>query len=167
VNRLRTFGPTLICFALIALQATWYWDKIPETVASHTDFAGRANGHQSKELFFAFEALLVFVTTGLLSLIAARLPQVKPELFNIPNKKYWLAPERAKRTIAFIQRRLRFMSTVTGLFTVLISQLVLDTNLKGHPLDQGSIVGLVAVFAVVIAGFSISMGFRFSRLPRN
>ena len=158
VSRFRLMLPTLICFALIGAQAAYYWGQIPETV--HT------NGHQSKELFFGFEAFMVFVTTGLFSLIASRLPTVKPELFNLPNKQYWLAPERAKRTVKFIQRRVWMMSAVVGLFTVLISQLVLDTNLKGHPLDQGSIVGLVIVFAVVIAGFTISMGIRFTRVPK-
>jgi hypothetical protein len=162
VNRLRAFGPTLLCFALIAAQALWYWNKLSETVVSHSHVAEA----RPKELFFAFEALLVFLTTGLFSLIAARLPQVKPELFNIPNKQYWLAPDRAKRTIKFIQRRLRFMAVVTGLFTVLMSQLVLDGNLNRRPLEQNEIVTLVAVFAVVIAGFSISMAIRFSRVPK-
>ncbi|MFT3842863.1 MAG: DUF1648 domain-containing protein [Myxococcaceae bacterium] len=167
MNRLRAFGPTLLCFALILAQALWYWNRIPEHVTSHAGLNGEAVGSRSKEMFFAFEALLVFLTTGLFSLIASRLPQVKPELFNIPNKQYWLAPKRTQETIEFIQRRLRFMGTVAGLFTVLISQLVLDTNLSGHPLSQTTIVELVAGFAVVIAGFSISMAIRFSRVPKT
>ncbi len=157
MTRLRLILPTLACFVLVGIQAGYYWSKIPQTVGAR---------HQSKELFFAFEAALVFFTTGLFSLIAGRIPQVKPELFNIPNKKYWMAPERVKRTLKFIQRRVWMMSVIVGLFTVLISQLVLDTNLSGHPLEQGTVVSLVIVFAIVIAGFTISMGIRFSRVPR-
>jgi hypothetical protein len=150
--------PTLVCFVSIGVQAYSSWSKIPETMGAR---------HQSKELFFAFEGFLVFITTGLFSLIAGRIPQVKPDLFNIPNKKYWMAPERVKRTLKFIQRRVWMMSAVVGLFTVLISQLVLDTNLSGHPLDQNTVVFLVVIFAIVIAGFTVSMGFRFSRVPKN
>ncbi len=157
MSRLRLMLPTLVCFVVVAVQAFYYWSKIPEHVGAR---------HQSKALFFVFEAALVFLTTGLFSLIASRIPSVKPELFNIPNKQYWMAPERVKRTLKFIQRRVWMMSAVVGLFTVLISQLVLDTNLSGHPLDQGTVVSLVIVFAIVIAGFTISMGIRFSRLPK-
>ncbi len=163
MSRTRLLLPMLICFALVGIQATIYWNKLPDPVASHFGPSGRPNGTQTKEVYFGFELVLIFITTGMFSLIASRLPKVKPELYNIPNKDYWLSKERAPETIRFIQRRLWLMGVVAGLFTVLIAQLVLDTNLKGEPLSQTSIVGLVAAFAAVIVGFSVSMAIRFAR----
>ncbi len=158
MTRLRLAAPMLLCSALVVAQASYYWEKMPE----HTV----AGGYASKDLFFGLELVLVVLMTGVFSLIAARLPTVRPELFNIPNRDHWLAPVRAKETIAFIQRRVWLMGAVTGLFTVGISQLVLDTQLRGMKLSQGTIVALVGVFAAVIVGFSGSMAIRFGRVPK-
>ena len=166
MGRVRLLAPMVICLAAVGIQAASYWDRLPEREATRHAPADDSGHLNTKETFFGFEMGLVFFTTGLFTLIASALPKARPEVFNIPNRAYWMAPERQRDTIGFIQRRLWVMAIVAGAFTIFISQLVLDNSMEGKRLNNGNLLGLVSIFAVLIAGFSISMAVRFARVPK-
>src|SRR5437879_3212802 len=80
--------------AYAAIHFSSYYSQLPDVVASHFGAGGAPNGWQTKSVFFGFFVgslvLLTFITFGLPRLIGA----MPIQLVNLPNKNYWLAPER-------------------------------------------------------------------------
>lgn len=86
---------TLVCLG----QFVFWYDKLPAVVPSHFDGTGQANGWMSKFGFYllmgSLQALLL-VGTPMLGRLIKNLPD---SMLNIPNKDYWLAPERREGTL--------------------------------------------------------------------
>src|SRR5438105_15016429 len=77
-----------------AIQFPSYYSKLPDVVASQFNRRGMANGWQTKPAFFTVfvgvSVLAAVIGFGIPRIISA-MPQ---QLINLPNKQYWLAPDR-------------------------------------------------------------------------
>ncbi len=68
---------------------------------------------------------------------------------NLPNKGYWLAPERRTETMAILGRYLAWYACGLLLFEVLLMELVIQANLGGEArLANGPFVVLMVSFFV-------------------
>lgn len=103
---MRSPGLPKLVFALLAVGATIYFSsyytQLPEVVASHFNARGLANGWQTKPAFFS-----VLIGVGVLAaVIGFGIPHLvmllPPEFINLPNKRYWLAPEQRAETMDFL-----------------------------------------------------------------
>ena len=76
------------------VEAARQWSSAPSVVPSHFDAAGRPNAWTSRDGFFALQ-VGVTLGIGVLFIGMTRLLKSIPlSLINLPNKRYWLAPER-------------------------------------------------------------------------
>jgi uncharacterized membrane protein len=111
-----------LLFVLLALYAavhfSYYYPQLPGIIASHFDARGVANGWQTKPAFFgvfvAMSALSVMIGFGLAAIIGA----VPMQLINLPNKQYWLAPERRTETLEYLKAYFGWFSC--SLYVVMI-----------------------------------------------
>lgn len=133
----RLFTPARVVFlALVAAtlaQMAWYYPRLPVRMASHFDADGRVNGVMPKDFFFAIElgvlGLMAFVF-GIVPVLIARLP---PSMINLPNKDYWLPPERRARTAERLQSFLIGFGNVMLLFLLLVFREAMQANLLPSP----------------------------------
>jgi len=102
---------------------------------------------------FAWFSLLplcvVLIVTFVAPVLVAKLP---PSLVNLPNKDYWLAPERKVDAIARFTVRMEWFGVVLLAFLAFVYELVFEANVAGRGLANGPfLIALVAflVFAVV------------------
>lgn len=97
--------PRMMYFVLLfsgLLMMAYYYPQMPQRMASHFDAGGRANGWQSREGFFLL-TVLVISSSALIGFFAPRQIASQPNnRINLPNRDYWLAPERRERTMNFI-----------------------------------------------------------------
>lgn len=147
---------------LLALRA-----ELPDRVATHFDGAGRPNGWMTAQGFVLFQlgllALLVAVFAGM-PVLLRRLPA---RLVNLPNRDYWLAPERRAASIERMGERLAWMGLATVLFFVWVEELVLHANLAGGGrLAAASFAVGLGGYVVVTAGWLIAFHRAF-RVPRR
>jgi hypothetical protein len=71
--------------------------------------------------------------------------------WRIPNKEYWLAPERRAATIAALRGLISWMGVVVLLLFMAVSQLVFDANNRTPPrLASDALVWLLLSFLVFI-----------------
>jgi uncharacterized membrane protein len=104
-SRILTIQGILYILLLAAslAQVAWYYPQLPERMASHFNVAGEANAFLPKvttlKLYLFIIALISVVCLGV-PVLVGRLPT---GMINLPNKEYWLAPERRQRTVAMLQ----------------------------------------------------------------
>jgi uncharacterized membrane protein len=131
---MRVSRAVLLLFAVLgALQLVHYYPVLPETMASHFDGSGRPNGFQSREGFTALAmgilGMIVFLFGGLGWLFRA----IPTESFNLPNRDYWLAPERRNETLQDLSGRMEWFGVASLGVYLFVIQRVIETNLSGDP----------------------------------
>ncbi len=104
-------------------QAAYYYPLRPDRVASHFGVSGRPDAWASKESFMKIYLVAVGFITVLFSGIGCVLRRTSDSLINLPNKDYWLSPERREETMDFLSRRfLGFGSATLLLFLDMFHQ---------------------------------------------
>jgi len=141
---------------LAVLQWVQVYPQLPDRVACHFAADGTPNGWQSKQDFFLIPCIVVAgctLVSFLLPLILALLP---PELINLPNKYYWLAPERRVETSRFMTAHMAWFGC--GLLFVLlyaISQAI-NANLPNrgqfNSLGMEYVIGGFMLYGVLVFG---------------
>lgn len=91
----------LVLFAV--LQCVHLYPQLPDVVASHFDAHGTPNGWQPKSAFFIVIGVAIVVCTIPAFIVPRRLSSMSPDRINLPNKSYWLAPERRDETWRFFR----------------------------------------------------------------
>lgn len=127
-------------------QLLWYAPRLPTIVPSHFDAAGVADGWMAKGPFLAFLAGVTLLFLGVF-FVAVTLVRKAPEsLINLPNKDYWMAPERAAATRKTVVRELFKMAAATQALHVVMTQLTVEVALGRRP-------GLGAIWTVALAAY--------------
>jgi len=145
---------SLLFPAFVACAATFVWLtglRLPALVASHFGSSGTPDGFMPRGVYIGFmlvfvmgfPALLVFVTSFALGRPNARI--------NLPNRDYWLAPERRAETVCFLRARLRWFGVLLVTFLCYAHWLVVLAN-ESQPvrLAESWFIGGLAVFLVAI-----------------
>jgi uncharacterized membrane protein len=88
----------------------FYYVNAPARVAVHFSISGRVDGWAGKEVFLLSMIFYVFVT-GLFLAYPKILLNMPDSVINLPNKRYWLSPERRAATIDAIAEKLYELGT--------------------------------------------------------
>jgi len=156
------------CVVLVA-AGSFVWltsDGLPPIVASHFGAGGVANGFMGRG---AYTLLMLIVVIAVPMLIASSTVVVRilpPRLVNLPNKEYWLAPERRAASLeALGSLGLRF-AVALAVFLCFVHWLVVQANSVQPPKLQEAwlFVGL-AVFGAATLGWIYGVFRRFRRVP--
>ena len=156
---------TVVFASLVLLsvaQAFWQHSRLPETVASHFDASGKANGWMPRGTQTAWHIGTVLFMTAMFEGIARLNRRIPDELINIPHRAYWLAPERRAETIAGLGTLVRLMGCVLLAFFIGVFHQVYRVNTGG-----GDITLPVAVMSIVmLAALGAILGAFILRLAR-
>jgi len=163
--------PRLLFVALAAGAAIYfssYYTQLPEVVASHFNGRGVANGWQSKSAFFGFfvamTVLAAVVGFGIPRIIAT----VPSQLINLPNKRYWLAPENLAETMEFLGAYFAWFGCAVLLIMILTFDYAIQSNLHPNNRPDPSRMWYILVGFFIFVGVWIARMFtRFGRPPRD
>jgi len=158
-------APIAVLFLLAAVaaaQMVHYYPLLPESIAVHFGSSGEPNGWSDKtEFVLTFGATELFivllgVASGLL------LGKTPASLVNIPNREYWLAPERRRETVAFLSNQVVWIEAATLAFLIAIAQLVFKENLgDAPPRLSGDFWYIFAAFVGATVWFCVKILLRF------
>jgi uncharacterized membrane protein len=156
----------LVVFAV--LQCIHIYPQLPDVMASHFDAHGRPIGWQPKPAFFILIGVIIVVCTIPAFIIPWRLPSVSPDKINLPNKSYWLAPERREETWRFFRVRMAWWGCAL-LFILLYAMFqAINANLPsvGHFNSEGMWYALAA-FLLFTTVWVVHLIRHFSKLPES
>lgn len=140
--------------------------SLPETTASHFGSGGLANGFTSRG---AYITLMAVMTGGIPLLVAGSViaaMKVSGGSINLPNREYWLAPERRGETVTWLVRHTQMFAVVLLVFLCYVHWLVLRANAVQPPrLEEPLFVGGLVAFFALLAAWLIGLVLRFRRIP--
>lgn len=161
-----------LLFVLLALYAAVhfyaYYQQLPEVVASHFNGRGAANGWQTKSAFFTVlvgvSVLAAVVGFGIPRIIAA----LPPRYINLPNKGYWLAPERAEETMGFLISHFAWFGCALFLLIILTFDYAVQFNLQpGNPPSPTRLIFALGGFLLFAIVSTARIFKRFGRPPQQ
>jgi uncharacterized membrane protein len=158
----------LVLAAYAAIHFSAYYSHLPEIVASHFDAHGVANGWQTKSAFFA-----VFVGVTVLAVVVGfgvpRIIGVVPaQLINLPNKRYWLAPEHLAETLEFLNTYFAWFGCAVFLIMIFTFDYAVQSNLHpDHPPDVSRMWYILAGFIAFSVVWITRLLRRFFRSPQD
>jgi hypothetical protein len=114
----------------------------------------------SRDGFVLFQCVLL-VALGTIFGFAGRLLAVTPNgLINLPNKNYWLAPERRAESVAIVTAWLRWIGSGTVAFLMVVFQLSVQANLRRSRLDTPQFFTAMGIF---LAGLAVAVVWLYRR----
>jgi uncharacterized membrane protein len=139
---------SLIVFIILLLlciaHAAYYYPLLPDRVASHFGASGQPDAWSSKVSFVKIYVIVVVFMAVLFPGIGLILRMIPVALINLPDKDYWLLPERRQETIAFLSRQFLWFGSATLL-------LLLDIFHQSFRVHLGKAQALEHPWASVVA----------------
>ncbi len=163
--------PKLVFVLLVlyaAIHFSYYYPQLPGVVASHFNGHGVPNGWQTKPAFFGvfvgISVLAVVIGFGIPSIISA----LPPQLINLPNKQYWLAPEHLAETQEFLSKYFAWFGCAVFLVIILTFDYAIQSNLHpDNPPDPARMWYILAGFLLFTLAWTVRMLRKFLRPPAD
>lgn len=162
--------PSPSTFAFLVLQTmlvsfVWYSAQaLPPVVASHFSASGVANGFMPRQAYVMGFSLLLIGIPLLMAFLPGSLASRSSARLNIPNRAYWLAPERRDATLAFIRGHGKWFAGAMSLFLGYVHWLVVQANQRQPPvLSNADILSGLAVFLLALVVWLAGLYLRFRK----
>jgi uncharacterized membrane protein len=160
--------PRFLFFAILAagfLQCVHDFPLLPQRMASHFGASGAANGWMTKSQFLIVYAIVLLPTLFIEFRLHRKIATTPEKNLNLPNKQYWLAPERRAATFAYFEMLFAWFGCAFLLVMVSAMGLAMRANFQSPPhMPAGPIVSVLVGFAIfTVAGIAAMMR-RFSRI---
>jgi uncharacterized membrane protein len=134
-------------FFLGIIEMLYFYPILTNRMAVHFNAFGMADGWGTKDHFFlTMETVFVLLVVlfGALPLLLQRMPV---SLINMPNKDYWLAPERKDQTMDWLIDQLLFVGAMALLLMDGFLYLCFHANFSENPIMQPEwLWGMIIIF---------------------
>jgi hypothetical protein len=157
-------GKGLLMFAiLVACAAAFVWLtslRLPGSVASHFGDSGLPNGFMPHDFYVRFMLVFVIGLPALLVFITWRAVANPKALFSLPNKDYWLAPDRLPETVAYLRAGSLWFGVMLVVFLCYVHWLVVLANAAqpARLAESWLVGGLLAFFAALLVLLKLLVG---------
>jgi len=149
MNRLNNPNYFYSAFIILMVCAIYFVintsTHLPANMASHFNAEGIADGFMSKEGYTHTMLALVVLVPGLLAVAPFGMRKLPASLINIPQKEYWLQPEKREVTFHTLNRFMSVLACLLLLFLTYVHWLVIQAN-KAQPPALPVIDLLVGMF---------------------
>ena len=137
--------------------------ELPPKVASHFNAAGVPDGWMSRDSYLWTMGAVAFGLTAFLLVIFYTLRYFPDGAINLPDRDYWLAPERRDETYAYLFRASLWLCAFQATLLLGVHQLVVAAH-AAQPVQLSSRVWLLlGAFLLAIILWSIALICRFRR----
>ena len=164
MRRTRLLLLGLVFVSLV--EAARQWNSAPGRVPSHFDAAGSPNAWSSRDAFVTLQVVVTLGVAALFNGIAWLLKSTPTRLINLPNKSYWLAPERREETMERLASSFEVFACATVLLLIVVFEL---TSLASHSggLATNYFVPVLVAYLVFSAGWTVALIRTFASVPNE
>ena len=158
----------LFCILTLAFLAyvTWTHFRLPERVPVHFGPSGEPDRWSSRnELTWGMAGVGIFYLL-LFGLGAFLFPKIPARLWNLPNRDYWLAPERRRATGDALNVYYLAIGIATVLLTCFVHWATVEVAL-GHRERLPFPWWVMGVYLAVVAAACVLLFRRFGKVPEE
>jgi len=132
-------------------------------MASHFAASGAANGWTTKTQFLVTYAVVLLPALFVEFRLHRKIARTPNKKLNLPNKQYWLAPERRAETFAYFEMFCAWFGCALLLLEVFAMGLAMRANFQSPPrMPTGPIVSAIVAFVAFAVISVVTMLRRFS-----
>ncbi|HEX3370863.1 MAG TPA: DUF1648 domain-containing protein [Candidatus Acidoferrales bacterium] len=136
---------------------------LPDRMASHFGASGMPNGWMTKTQFFLVYAIALLPALFIEFWLHRKISNTPSARINLPNKEYWLAPERRAETLAYFETFFAWYGCAFLFVIATVMGLAMRANLDVSPqLPTTTIVSILIGFVLFNVGAIGAMYRRFS-----
>ena len=150
----------------VLLCMVWWSGKLPDVVPSHFDLQGNPDDTMQKNAYMGLMYSVHILQFALFGFMAFAMPKSPDSIFNMPNKAYWLAPERRDNTKQEMQSLLLGHGTLTMIFVGILFHLSSQVAIKQRATISPEFAWMLGIYLVANVGMIIWMLRKF-RLPAD
>jgi uncharacterized membrane protein len=158
--------PKSLFFAIILAgfaECLHDYPLLPDRLASHFSASGIANGWMTKSQFLITYAAMLLPALAVEFWVSHSIANKPDAKLRLPNKEYWLSPERRAETFAYFDRFFAWYGCALLFVEVFTMSLAMRANFDAPPqLPSGPIVSVVVGFVLFNVAAVIAMYRRFA-----
>lgn len=156
-----------VAIVLMALaQSLHDFPLLPGRLASHFAASGMPNGWMTKTQFMWMYGLLLLPALAIEFWVSHQIANRPDSRLRLPNKEYWLAPERRAETYAYFATFFAWYGCVFLFVVVYAMGLAMRANFNSPvQLPTGPIVTVIVGFVLFNVAAIVAMLRRFSMPP--
>ena len=140
-------------------------NAMPPKVASHFGPDGAANGYMWRHTYVYFMLAFVVLLPLFFNFVASAVARLPVTMINIPNRGYWLAPERRGLVVVRLRRQMQMFSAMLVVFFCFVHWEVVRANRAIPPtLDSRRFMLGMGLFMAALIVWIVSLRRQF-RLP--
>jgi uncharacterized membrane protein len=127
----RSSPATALVVLILAINAgsvAASYALLPAKVASHFNAAGLPDAWESRDVYLSGMALVCLGVPLFLLAIFWSVCWLPDSMVNVPNREYWLSPERQPQTARLMFEFGQWFAVLQGLFFLLLHWLVVAAN---------------------------------------
>jgi hypothetical protein len=144
--------PLLLATLVLAIAFVFVTGaSLPLVVASHFMAGGAANGFMPRGIYLRFIVALLVGLPLLIALVSYVASLLPARYINLPQRDYWLAPERLSSTLAYLRQQGTRFGIILAIFLCYIHWLVVLANSHSPPRFPESL------FFIGMAAFLLSL----------
>jgi hypothetical protein len=164
MNTLRSSVAFILLLVALAAFVVVTSQALPPVVASHFGVGGSPNGFMSRGTYTVIMLVLVVVPPSLLVFLPSSMVRKGGARLNIPNREYWLAPERREATAAYVSNQSRLFAAAVALFLAYTHWLVVRANAAVPvALPQAPFYAGLGTFLVIVLLWVLALYAHFGR----
>ena len=130
-------------------------------VATHFGTDGKASGWMTRSGYLMFILSFMLGISSFVSLVVGILPRKFPQWTNVPNRAYWLSPERRDESLSFLSAHGKRLGCLILMMMLGMHYSVFVANQLRPPMLPTS------SFSSVIMGFALALIWWIVRLYRR
>jgi serine/threonine-protein kinase len=158
----------LICMLAFGATFVVYTARyLPDSVATHFDVTGQADGWMSRVVYIWFALAFLSGLPILIAYLITRLSRRLPQWTNIPNRAYWLAPERRAASMGFLAAQGFRLGCFIVMVTIGLHYTILVANQQSPPvLPMRTFSAVIGAFFIVLTLWVVKFYQRFPKEHR-
>ena len=158
---LRIAAPVIAAAIFVVMSSR----AMPPKVASHFGPGGSANGYMWRDTYVYFMLAFVVLLPLFFNFVASAVARLPVTMINIPNRDYWLAPERRGLVVDRLRRQMQVFSAMLVVFLCFVHWEVMRANQSMPPmLDSRRFMLGMGLFMAALIVWIVSLRRQF-RLP--
>jgi uncharacterized membrane protein len=165
MNRLA-IGLLVLTLISAVVQAVWWSPQLPARVPTHFGPNGQPDGWSTPTQMIVSFVGLQFTIAGAMVLLAYFLSFIPDSMINVPNREYWLSPERREATLRDMRGFLGWMAIATSWLMIGMFQLSALVAVQRLTSISPAFWLLIGVYLTVIFGGCGWLVYKY-RLPRD